>query len=121
MKEKIAIALEGEEVSQHFGHTTQFCVIELEAGKANQTGNISLQDGDCHSIPVFLHQNQINKLVVGGIGQGAVERLQEANIGVICGAQGSLSETIEALEKNSLHSTESICSGHEHGEGGCHH
>jgi len=42
LKDKIAIALEGEEVSQHFGHTTQFCVIELEAGKANLTGNIPL-------------------------------------------------------------------------------
>lgn len=118
MKERIAIALEGEEISQHFGHTTQFCVIELEAGKANQTGNISLQDGDCHSIPVFLQQNQINKLVVGGIGQGAVERLQEANIGVICGAQGSLVSVIEALEKNNLQSTDSLCSGHS--DGGCH-
>ncbi len=118
MKERIAIALEGEEVSQHFGHTTHFCIIELEAGKSIQTEKLSLQDGDCHTIPVFLQQNQINKLVVGGIGQGAVERLQEANIGVICGAQGTLASVIEALEENNLKSTDSLCSGH--GNGGCH-
>ena len=58
MKERIAIALEGEEISQHFGHTSQFYIIELEAGKANHTMNLTLQDGDCHSIPTFLHQNQ---------------------------------------------------------------
>jgi len=68
---------------------------------------------------VFLHQNQINKLVVECIGQGVIERLQEADIGVICGAQGSLASVIEALEKNNLKSTESLCSGH--GDGGCHH
>ena len=121
MKERIAIALEGEEISQHFGHTSQFYIIELEAGKANHTVNLTLQDGDCHSIPTFLHQNQIDKLVVGGIGQGALQRLQEVNISVICGAKGSLPETIEALEKKSLKSSQSVCTGHDHGKDGCHH
>lgn len=121
MKERIAIALEGEMISQHFGHTEQFCIIEKEAGKFMNTGNISIQNGDCHSIPLFLQQHQINRLVVGGIGQGAVERLQQANIEVICGAQGSLSSIIEALEKDSLKSTDPLCSGHGHGDQGCHH
>jgi len=121
MKELIAIALEGEMISQHFGHTEQFCMVEKETGTVKKIGNISIQDGDCHSIPLFLQQHHVNRLVVGGIGQGAVERLQQANIEVICGAQGSLSSIIEALEKDSLKSTDSLCSGHGHGDQGCHH
>mgnify|MGYP000915585430 CR=1 FL=1 len=121
MKERIAIALEGEKISQHFGHTEQFCIIEKDSGKFMNAGNISIQNGDCHSIPLFLQQHQINRLVVGGIGQGAVQRLQQANIEVIYGVQGNLTSVIEALEQDTLTSTDSLCTGHGHGEGGCHH
>ena len=71
--------------SDHFRHSPHFTVIELENGKV--CGSISLKNiahgaGGCMQPVGLLAENGVESLVVGGIGRGPFQRLQQQGIQV---------------------------------------
>ncbi len=64
-------------------------------------------------------------VVVGGMGEGARQKLASNNIEVITGASGKIEDVINAYMNGTLKSSGTGCSehdhshGHEHGDGGC--
>lgn len=117
---KYAIAYEQEQVFQHFGKCPAFLVVELKEGKVEKKWVLDAQ-GSGHSALVTLLQNEdIETLVCGGIGQGARNALQEAEIALISGAKGHVDIIINKLSKGTLADDPSgMCNHHE--EGHTHH
>ena len=68
---KIAVTYENGEIFQHFGHTEQFKVYDVENGQITASQVIG-SDGFGHgALAGFLLNNRIEVLICGGIGGGA--------------------------------------------------
>ena len=95
---KIAVTYENGEIFQHFGHTEQFKVYEVENGEIVKA-----------------------EVICGGIGGGAQMALAEAGIKLYGGVSGNADEAVLALINGTLgYNPDVRCDhhDHEHGEGG---
>lgn len=117
---KIAVTYENGNVFQHFGHTENFKVYEVEDGKI-LSGEVIGTDGNGHdALAGFLADKGVEVLICGGCGQGAQNALTEAGIEVCSGAAGNADEAVEMYLAGKLESAGVNCDHHDHEEeGGC--
>ena len=120
---RIAVTYELGDVFQHFGHTEEFKVYEVEEGKVISSKIIS-SDGSGHSaLAALLNDKGIDVLICGGIGGGAQAALSERGIELCAGASGNADEAVEAYLRGELVNTGANCDhhgeGHSCGEHGC--
>jgi len=128
---RIAVTYENGQVFQHFGHTQEFKIYEVEDGKVVSSEIIG-SDGQGHGALVGLLSNKsIDVLICGGIGGGAQAALSEQGIELCAGASGDVDAAVEAYLKGELvnsgvncnhHGEGHTCGDHEEGHscGGCH-
>lgn len=134
---RIAVTYENGQVFQHFGHTEQFKVYEVEDGKVVSSEIIG-SDGQGHgALAGLLSNKSIDVLICGGIGGGAQAALSEQGIELCAGASGDVDAAVEAYLKGELvnsgvncnhHGEGHTCGDHEDGHscgdhsscGGCH-
>ena len=122
---RIAVPFANGEVFQHFGHTENFKLYEIEAGQI-VSGEIIATNGSGHdALANFLANLSVNILVCGGIGDGAQAALSDAGIEICSGAQGDADAAVNAFLNGELVSEGVNCDHHhEHGDecgcgGGC--
>ena len=112
---RIAVTYENGQVFQHFGHTEQFKVFEVEDGKVVSSEVIG-SDGQGHgALATLLSSKSIDVLICGGIGGGAQAALSEQGIELCAGASGDVDVAVEAYLKGELINTGANCD--HHGEG----
>ncbi|MBQ6611959.1 MAG: FKBP-type peptidyl-prolyl cis-trans isomerase [Oscillospiraceae bacterium] len=122
---RIAVTYEQGDVFQHFGHTGEFKVYDVEEGKVINSEIIG-SDGSGHSaLAALLNDKGIDVLICGGIGGGAQAALSERGIELCAGASGNADEAVEAYLRGELVNTGANCDHHgeshscgEHGCGG---
>ena len=86
---KIAVTYENGEIFQHFGHTEQFKLYQVEDGRV-VSAQVLGTDGSGHgALAGFLARAGAEVLICGGIGGGARSALAEAGIRLYPGAAGS--------------------------------
>jgi Mrp family chromosome partitioning ATPase/predicted Fe-Mo cluster-binding NifX family protein len=114
---KIAVTTdENNNVFGHFGKTQTFTIYELRGEELISKSTLD-SNGSGHSELVSLLANQnINVLICGGIGMGAMEGLMDAGILVIPGAQGDVDVVTQAYLDGSLEESNEANCGHHHGE-----
>lgn len=117
---KIAVTYENGQVFQHFGHTKQFKIYEV-----NDTEIVSAEivdtNGNGHgALAGFLSSHGVDTLICGGIGGGARNALSEAGIVLYPGVSGECDVQVKALLSKSLqYDPDTMCS-HHHDEDHCH-
>lgn len=134
---RIAVTYENGQVFQHFGHTQEFKIYEVEDGKVVSSEIIG-SDGQGHgALAGLLSNKSIDVLICGGIGGGAQAALSEQGIELCAGASGDVDAAVEAYLKGELvnsgvncnhHGEGHTCGDHEDGHscgdhsscGGCH-
>ena len=112
---RIAVTYDNGEVFQHFGHTEQFKVYEVEDGKVVSSEVIGSEGSGHGALAGLLAGKDINVLICGGIGGGAMAALDENGIEVLAGVSGNTDAAVEAYLKGELESTGVNCD--HHGEG----
>lgn len=132
---KIAVTYENGEIFQHFGHTEQFKIYDIEDGKVVSSVVMDTNGSGHGALASFLAANKVNGLICGGIGGGAKTALAEAGITLFGGVTGEADAAVEALLSNSLRFNPSVrcshhdseqgsgghtCGSHGCGTGGCH-
>ncbi len=110
---KIAVASKENEVSQHFGHCEHFNFYEIVDGEVITEKFVENPGHDCKGLPQFLKDNDIEFLISGGIGKGAVQNCEVRGIKVVSGATGRAKEVALQLERGELESTGELCSHHD--------
>lgn len=119
---KIAVTYENGDVFQHFGHTEQFKIYDIEEGKVAGT-QIADTNGNGHgALAGMLSSMKVDTLICGGIGAGAQTALNEAGICLYGGVSGSADAAVEQLLEGKLAFDPDVrCEhhgkGHHHGEG----
>ena len=123
---RIAVAYEDGQVFQHFGHTEQFKLYDIEEGKIVNEQIVGSGGSGHGALAGLLKSADVDALICGGIGRGAQMALEEAGIKLFGGVQGSADAAVEALVGGSLaYDPEANCDhhGHDHhhsGECGSH-
>ena len=114
---KIAVTYENGNIFQHFGRTESFKVYEVEDGKVVSSEVIG-SDGIGHgALAGLLAGNDIQVLICGGLGGGALNALKNAGIEVCAGASGNADEAVEAYLRGDLVDSGANCDHHHHEEG----
>jgi len=114
-------------VSAHFGSAPGFMLVDTDSGECRALANNNLHHGHGMCQPLAaLAGHRIDALVVGGIGTGALMRLQAAGIGVYRSGFETVGETLAAFKAGTLDpvTPDSACSqhgsGHQHAGSGSH-
>ena len=112
---RIAVTYENGEVFQHFGHTEQFKLYDVEDGKIVGEQVIS-SDGYGHgALAGFLNAIKADVLICGGIGMGARMALEDAGIQLYGGVSGSADVAAKAFVEGKLsYNPDENCNCHEH-------
>ena len=85
---KIAVTYENGQVFQHFGHTAQFKLYDVENGAIASSQVVDTNGSGHGALAGFLKDHQVEALICGGIGGGAQMALAEAGIRLYAGWQG---------------------------------
>ncbi len=131
---KIAVTYENGEVFQHFGHSEQFKIYEVQDGKIAGAEVVDTNGSGHGALAGFLQAHQVDTLICGGIGMGAKNALAEAGITLYGGVSGNADQAVQALLDGKLnYNSDATCSHHDHehghsgscgdhgcGEHGCH-
>ena len=113
---KIAVTYDNGNVFQHFGHTEQFKVYEVEDNKVVSSEVIGSNGTGHGALAGLLAGQDVDVLICGGIGGGAQAALAEAGVELCAGAEGNTDEAVEAYLRGELVSTGANCD-HHHEEG----
>lgn len=117
---KIAVTYENGLVFQHFGHTRQMKVYEVENGQVTAEQVLDTTGSGHGALAGFLSGQKVDALICGGIGAGAQQALAQAGIQLYGGVTGSADEAVRAFLAGSLdYNADVQCShhGHEHQAG----
>lgn len=116
----IAVTYENGQIFQHFGHTEQFKVYEIENNTVVKSYVVDTNGQGHGALAGFLSLNNIEVLICGGIGGGAQMALAEAGIKLYGGVSGDADAAVEAYLGGNLEFNPNVqCNhhGHDHGEG----
>ena len=107
----------------HFGSAPLFLVLDSGNGAFESIGNSDAHHahGQCQPIQA-LGGTSVDQVVVGGIGGGALMKLQGLGIKVFRAVEGSVLENLALLKSGKLpeFAVHMTCAGHQGGPG-CHH
>lgn len=125
---KIAVTYENGDVFQHFGHTEQFKLYEVDGAEITKEEIIGTEGSGHGALAGFLREHEVDTLICGGIGAGAQNALASAGIRLYGGVTGNADEAVKALLNGALNFDANVqCDHHgHHGDGhscgnhGCH-
>lgn len=115
---RIAVTYEDGMIFQHFGHTSQFKIYDVEDGKVIASEVIDTNGSGHGALAGLLNALNIDALICGGIGGGARMALDAAGIKLYGGVAGFADVAVEALLAGNLDFNPDVqCNHHDHGEG----
>ena len=100
----------------HFGTAPTFVICDLEKDEVTTVGNGDLghEHGKCQPIKA-LSGEVVDAVVIGGIGAGAIGKLNSMGIKVYKAIEGDIEANLEALKKGELKEFSSTHTCNHHG------
>lgn len=115
---RIAVTYENGTIFQHFGHTQQFKVYDVENGKVEKSQVIDTNGSGHGALAGVLSTIGADALICGGIGGGAQMALAEAGVKLYGGVSGNADEAVNALIAGNLAFDPDVhCEHHDHEHG----
>ena len=118
---RIAVTYEDGQIFQHFGHTQQFKIYDVQEGKILASEVVDTNGSGHGALAGVLTALHADILICGGIGGGAQMALAAAGIRLYGGVSGDADAAVEALVAGNLNYNPNVhCNHHgehHHGEG----
>ncbi len=99
---RVALACENGSISEVFGKTEEFLLLDLEDGKVLRQQNITVSRDWYQSIAEYLIEQQTDVVICGAIGRGARSTFAGANVKVYGGVTGEIGKITEDYLKGNL-------------------
>lgn len=125
---KIAFPAEADnglesKVFGHFGTAPCFILVDSDKDRIESVGNSDLhhEHGQCRPTAA-LDGNQVDAIVVGGIGGGALNKLLAGGIKVFRAVEGTVDDNLSLIKSGQLpeFNMNMTCAGHGPGKGCAH-
>lgn len=111
------------QVYGHFGSAPGFVVVDMVTNELTAINNSDQihQHGACNPV-AGLDGHQVDAIVVGGIGGGALHKLNSAGLRVFQAKEGTIADNMAHFRTNALseYMPGHTCGGHGHSHG-CNH
>ena len=117
---KVAIAKEGNNVSEHFGHCTEYAVFVVENSNIASQEILESPGHEPGKLPGFLAMHKVTHVLAGGMGPRAVDLFCANNIEVFLGVRGQIETVIKDFMSGKIEQGESSCT-HGPDHEGCGH
>ena len=115
---RIAVTYENGNIFQHFGHTQQFKVYDVQDGKITSAEVVDTNGSGHGALAGVLTALNADILICGGIGGGAQMALAAAGIRLYGGVSGNADTAVEALPSGNLEFNPNVrCNHHDHHHG----
>ena len=119
---RIAVTYENGSIFQHFGHTEQFKLYDVQEGKIVSSQVVDTNGSGHGALAGVLNTLGVDALICGGIGGGARTALEAARIKLYGGVSGQADDAVQALLSGQLEfNPDVMCSHHEQHHSGEHH
>jgi Mrp family chromosome partitioning ATPase/predicted Fe-Mo cluster-binding NifX family protein len=116
---KIAVPVANGKLCNHFGHCEQFAIVEVENGNTVGIQHLVPPPHEPGVIPNWLAEQNVTKVLAGGMGEKALAIFAQKGIDVVCGVRPDIPEkVVERYLAGNLETTTNACS---HDEGEHHH
>lgn len=112
---RIAVTYENGNVFQHFGHTEEFKIYDVEDGQIAESRVIGTNGTGHGALAGLLAEGGVDVLICGGIGGGAQTALAEAGVKLYGGVSGNADAAVQALLDGTLVYNPNVQCNH-HGE-----
>lgn len=112
---KIAVTYQNGQIFQHFGHTEQFKIYEVEENKIVNSLVVDTNGSGHGALAGMLKALGIEVLICGGVGGGAQMALKEAGIRLFGGVSGDADRAVNAFVNGCLDFNPNVKCNH-HGE-----
>lgn len=115
---RIAVTYENGEIFQHFGHTAQFKLYDVEDGRVTSSQVVDTNGSGHGALAGLLQAMKADVLICGGIGGGAQMALAEAGVKLYGGVSGGADQAVDALLAGNLDFNPDVhCDHHDHEHG----
>ena len=112
---KIAVTYENGEIFQHFGHTAQFKVYDVQDSIIVKAEVIDTNGSGHGALAGLLSELGVDTLICGGIGGGAQMALAQAGIKLFGGVSGNVDDAVVACIAGTLsYDPNAKCDHHDH-------
>ena len=112
---KIAVPYENGEIFQHFGHTEQFKVYDVQNSAIVNSEVIDTNGSGHGALAGLLSDLGVDILICGGIGGGAQMALMQAGIKLFGGVSGNADDAVAACIAGTLsYDPNAKCDHHDH-------
>ncbi len=115
---RIAVTYENGQIFQHFGHTAQFKVYNVENKKIVSSQVMDTMGSGHGALTGLLSALKVDVLICGGIGVGAQNALAQAGIKLFGGVKGDADAAVESfIAGKLLYNPDAKCDHHDHHHG----
>lgn len=116
---RIAVTYENGNIFQHFGHTQQFKLYDIEDNRVMKSQIIDTNGSGHGALASLLSSVKADVLICGGIGGGAQIALEENGIKLYGGVSGNADDAVNAFVAGNLDFNPDVhCEHHDHEHGG---
>lgn len=113
---KVAVAMSGNQISEHFGRCSCFLIVTVEEEEIRSREVVDAPPHEQGVLPDFLKEHGVEYLLTGGIGRRAVQYFDQMGITIYSGVSGSVDEALSNFLTDRLEPGGDVCEGH-HGHG----
>ena len=99
---RVAVTYENGQIFQHFGHTAEFKVYDVQDGKVIHSEVVDTNGSGHGALAGVLNALKADVLICGGIGGGAQMALSAAGIKLYGGVSGDADAAVEAFVNGTL-------------------
>lgn len=120
MNQIIAVPLEEGILCAHFGHCTEFAIVEVNDGKISAIKEITPPAHEPGLYPRWVASFGVTDVIAGGMGQKAITLFNNQNINAFVGApQKSATELVEDFIAGRLELQANYCNHDENHHHAC--
>ncbi|MGM0498612.1 MAG: NifB/NifX family molybdenum-iron cluster-binding protein [Bacillota bacterium] len=108
--QKIAVPVQGNNVSAHFGHAPYFKIFSVEDNRINNEESLENPGHQPGLLPKLLNEAGADVIIASGMGQKAITLFESNDIQVVCGASGDAKNAVKNYLSDQLDTSENACS-----------
>ena len=107
-------------VAQHFGHAPFFILVDIDNGELSSVQSVANPFVESHEpgqIPGFIHAQQANVILSGGMGGRAIQFFEQLGVKAATGATGTVRQALENYLGGKLKEAAPCADSEAHGHG----
>jgi predicted Fe-Mo cluster-binding NifX family protein len=108
---RIAIPVNGNQLSPHFGHCEKFGIFDIEDNRLVSETLVPAPPHEPGLLPKWLAAKGVNEIIAGGMGQRAIQLFEQHNVTVNLGvrAQGDYQSIVDQYIRQTLETGDNSC------------